>query len=125
MNLLDSSAWIELLVQGPHHRRFEAIARDRARLIVPSIVVFEVTRWARQKLGPAGAWASRALLAEGTQVPLDARIAESAAGQALAHRLATADAIIYGTALAEGATVHTMDHHFKGLPGVEYVSRES
>lgn len=75
MNLLDTSAWIELLV--------------------------------------------------GIQVPLDARIAEAAAAWALEHRLATADAIIYGTALAEGTTVHTMDRHFEGLPGVAYHPRGS
>jgi predicted nucleic acid-binding protein len=123
VNLLDSSAWIELLVQGPGHAAFEPVSQDRTHLIVPSMVVFEVTRWAQQRHGASGAWAARTLLSTGVQVPFEEYLAEAAASRALEYRLATADAIIYATALAYRATLWTMDAHFEGLPGVEYHPR--
>jgi predicted nucleic acid-binding protein len=53
-----------------------------------------------------------------TVVPLDTRLALDAAEVAQQHKLATADAIIYATALAHGAEVVTCDAHFNGLPDV-------
>ena len=51
-------------------------------------------------------------------VPLDTRLAVAAAEVAREHGLGTADAIIYATALAAGATLVTCDAHFSGFPGV-------
>jgi predicted nucleic acid-binding protein len=39
------------------------------------------------------------------------------------HKLATADAIIYATALASGADLLTCDRHFAALPEVRYVAK--
>jgi predicted nucleic acid-binding protein len=57
--------------------------------------------------------------------PLDTKIALSAAEMCGRHRLATADAIIYATALDHGADLLTCDAHFEGLPGVTYVAKVS
>ncbi|MGD9921198.1 MAG: PIN domain-containing protein, partial [Pseudorhodoplanes sp.] len=39
------------------------------------------------------------------------------------HKLATADAVIYATALAYDAELLTCDRHFENLPGVRLVSK--
>jgi predicted nucleic acid-binding protein len=39
------------------------------------------------------------------------------------HKLATADAIIFATARARGATLLTCDAHFEGLPGVDFMPK--
>jgi predicted nucleic acid-binding protein len=51
---------------------------------------------------------------------LDEGIALYAAELAHQHRLATADALIYATALREKAELITCDAHFEGLLGVNY-----
>lgn len=56
-------------------------------------------------------------------VPLDTKIALSAAEICDKHKLATADAIIYATALEHGADLLTCDAHFEKLPGVTYIAK--
>jgi predicted nucleic acid-binding protein len=51
-------------------------------------------------------------------VPPDTAIALRAADLCRANKLATADAIVYATALEHGAELLTCDAHFDGLPGV-------
>ncbi|CAG0967717.1 hypothetical protein MYXO_01121 [Myxococcaceae bacterium] len=51
-------------------------------------------------------------------VPLDASLAIEAADLSLAHGLAMADAIVYATALRQGATLVTGDADFEGLADV-------
>jgi predicted nucleic acid-binding protein len=56
-------------------------------------------------------------------VDLDTPIALSAAEFCSRHKLATADAVIYATALANGAQLLTCDRHFDGLSGVRLVAK--
>ena len=51
-------------------------------------------------------------------VLLDTEIALAAAEACRAHKLVTADAIVFATARARGAALLTCDTHFKDLPGV-------
>ncbi|MSP41817.1 MAG: type II toxin-antitoxin system VapC family toxin [Alphaproteobacteria bacterium] len=39
------------------------------------------------------------------------------------HKFATADAIVYATALEHGAELLTCDAHFDGPPGVTFVAK--
>jgi predicted nucleic acid-binding protein len=54
---------------------------------------------------------------------LDAATALSAAELSANHKLATADAIVYATALAHGADLLTCDRHFETLSGVRFVPK--
>ena len=54
---------------------------------------------------------------------LDTTTALSAADLCARHRLATADAIVYATALAHGADLLTCDRHFERLPGVRFIPK--
>ena len=45
MNVPDSSVWIECFREGPPTSIFAPIIEDVQRLIVPSIVTYEVHKW--------------------------------------------------------------------------------
>jgi predicted nucleic acid-binding protein len=55
-----------------------------------------------------------------TVVPLDTKITLATADICSRHKLATADAIVYATALEHGADLLTCEAHFDGLPGVPF-----
>ena len=44
MNVVDSSGWIEYFQDSPRADLFAAAIEDRARLLVPTISLFEVHR---------------------------------------------------------------------------------
>lgn len=54
-------------------------------------------------------------------IPLSSDLALSSADVGLCHGLATADAIVYATALSTQAELVTHDAHFRDLPGVAYL----
>ena len=56
-------------------------------------------------------------------VPMDTAIALLAANLHREHKLATADAIVYATALHQKADLLTCDAHFQGLPDVVLLSK--
>ena len=55
--------------------------------------------------------------------PLDTRTALRAAELCRQHKLATADAVVYATAVENGAELLTCDAHFEGLPNVVFVRK--
>jgi len=120
MNLLDSSGWIEYFADGPNADRFAPIIADPAALLVPTIVLHEVHRWAEREGGETSAGRAMSAMQGGVIVQLDADLALSSARLARRHRLPTADSIIYATAQAHSAVIWTQDEDFHGLPGVEY-----
>lgn len=120
MNVVDSSAWLEYLAGGPGARVFAAPLLKTSELIVPAVVVTEVTRKVLRERGREAALQVRALLEQGTVVDLDKHLAFLAARLGVEHRLPLADSMIYATARACGATVWTQDEDFAGLPNVRY-----
>jgi predicted nucleic acid-binding protein len=61
MNLLDSSGWIEYFANGPNADRFAPLVVDPTTLLVPTIVLHEVYRWADREGGEQAA--QRAIVA--------------------------------------------------------------
>ena len=120
MNVVDSSAWLEYFVAGPQAGRFAPAIEAVDDLLVPSIVVLEVTRRVLQQRGEDAALQAVALLHQGQVVPLDSALALSAAKIGLEHKLPLADSIIFATAQQFDATIWTMDADFEGLPRVRY-----
>ena len=45
------------------------------------------------------------------------------AGLCARHKLATAEAVVYATALTHEADLPTCDQHFENLPGVRFVPK--
>lgn len=120
MNLVDSSAWLEYFAAGPQAAQFTPVVEDVSHLVVPTIVLLEVTRRVMQQRGEDEALQVAAALHQGQVVDLDSGIALNAAQLGLAHKLPLADSIIYATARQYGATVWTLDADFSGLAGVRY-----
>jgi predicted nucleic acid-binding protein len=121
VNVVDSSGWIEFALDGPKAGVFEAPLADVESLIVPSISIFEVYRFALRERGRDTALSLAASMRQGRVIDLDAGLAVEAAERATSLRLPLADAIIYTIAQVEGATLWTQDAHFEGLEGVEFV----
>jgi toxin FitB len=120
VNVVDSSAWLEYFAAGPQAARFASAIEAEEELLVPSIVLLEVTRRVMQQRGEDAALQVAALLHQGQLVPLDSGLALSAAKVGVEHKLPLADGIIFATAQQFDATIWTMDADFEGLPHVRY-----
>jgi predicted nucleic acid-binding protein len=123
MFLLDSSAWIEIFTGGPSAETFLEAAGDHPDLVVPTIVIYEVVRWARRRETTTRINEVAALLTSARVVPLSEAIALEASGIAQFSRLAMADSIILATSRLTGAEIWTQDADFKGFPDVRYIPR--
>lgn len=123
MRVIDTSAWIEWLIDSPVAPRIAADLPDRTRWLVPTIVQLELTKWLIRERGEDASEAVIAFTQDCPVAPLTTGIAIAAAEACRIHRLATADAIVYATAQLAGADLLTCDAHFKGLPGVAYISK--
>ena len=123
MNLLDSSGWIEYFANGPNADRFAPVVADTQALLVPTIVLHEVFRWAAREGGDLAAQRAMVAMQVGSVFQLDADLAISAAQLARRHKLPTVDSIIYATARSRGAIVWTQDDDFKDLPNVRYFAK--
>lgn len=120
MNLVDSSAWLEYFAGGPLAGQVAPAIEDTAALLVPTIVLLEVTRRVMQQRGEDEALQVAAMLHQGQVIALDSGIALSAAQLGVALKLPLADSIIYATAKQYGAAIWTMDADLSGLAGVRY-----
>jgi predicted nucleic acid-binding protein len=125
MRVVDTSAWIEWLVGGPLQKRLIREFPDKAQCLVPTIVQLELSKWLVREIGEDQADQAIAFTQTCVVVPLDTRIALSAAELHRRHKLATADAIVYATAVEHGADLLTCDAHFEKLPGVSLIRKSS
>jgi predicted nucleic acid-binding protein len=122
MRVVDTSAWIEWLVDSPTGADLRPEVPRPAELVVPSIVQLELAKWmireAPDQLGDVIAVTRKCVV-----VPLDTAIALRAADLGREYRLASADSIVYATAMASACELLTCDAHFQGLPHVVYVPK--
>ena len=123
MRVVDTSAWIEWLLQSRAGEDLTGEMPDLDQCIVPTIVQYELMKWMVREISENAADQLMAHTQECIVLPLNTAIALGAAKLSRQHRLATADAVIYATALASGADLLTCDAHFIGLPGVVYLAK--
>jgi predicted nucleic acid-binding protein len=123
MRLVDTSAWIEWLIASPAGKSVEAAIPARPDWLVPTIVQLELAKWLAREVGEDKADQVVAFTQMCFVVPLDTKIALAAAEMCSKHKLATADAIVYATALEYEADLLTCDAHFDGLPAVTFISK--
>ena len=123
MRLVDTSAWIEWLIGSPACAAVASALPERGQWLVPTIVQLELAKWLQREVGEDKADQVIAFTETCIVADLDTAIALSAADLCAAHKLATADAIVYATALAHGADLLTCDRHFEGLGGVCFVPK--
>lgn len=123
MIVADTCVWVEWIAGTLLGKRFAPSIRDTAHLLVPTIVQLELRKWALREIAEDEIDRVMAGTRLGHVVPLTEPLAFHAADIARQYRLATADAIIYATALAHDAKLLTSDKHFADLPGVQYVAK--
>ena len=123
MRVVDSSAWIEWLTQGPAADRLQGEMAARTECIVPTIVQLQLAKWMEPQRGEHTVDSFFAYTATCIVAPLDTALARRAAEVSAKHKLALADAIIYATAEQHDADVLTLDAHFKDLERVVYFGK--
>jgi len=122
MNIVDSSGWLEYFADGRNASFFEAPIMKVAKLVVPSVSLYEVFKRVYQQRGESEALVAVALMQQGSVVDLDASLALSAARISAEIKLPMADSIILATARASGAILFTQDTDFDGMDGVRYIA---
>ncbi len=121
--VVDTSAWIEWLVDGPLRKQLVALMPPREQCVVPTIVQLELSKWLVRERGEDEADVVIAYTQKCQVWPLDTATALRAAELHREYKLATADAIVYASALLSGAQLLTCDAHFKGLPQVRWIQK--
>lgn len=120
MNVVDSSAWLEYFADGPNARFFSKPIEDTARLVVPSVSLYEVFKRVLQQRDESASLQAVAVMQQGTVVDLDSTLALGSARISVDLGLPMADSIMLATARAFGATFWTQDVDFEGIEGVRY-----
>ena len=123
MILVDTSAWIEWLIDSPTGDAVAERLPEQSDWLVPTIVQLELAKWLAREVGEEKADQVIAFTQICQVIPLDTETALAAAEACREHKLATADAIVFATACARGATLLTCDTHFKNLPGVALIEK--
>ena len=123
MQAVDTSVWIEWLLDGPLTARLAREIPPRGECLVPTMVQHELTKWLLRERSDDEVDEIIAYTEKCVVAALDTPTAIHAAELCRQHKLATADAIIYATALRHGAGLLTCDAHFEGLPGVTLIPR--
>jgi predicted nucleic acid-binding protein len=123
MRVVDTSVWIEWIVGSPLGETLALELPANDQWIVPTIIQYELSRWLAREMSDAAAARAIAFSKELVVAPLTTDIATNAAAYAKAHRLTTADAIIFATAKDARADLLTCDAHFAELPDVTYVRK--
>ncbi|KAA1178848.1 type II toxin-antitoxin system VapC family toxin [Rhizobium tropici] len=125
MRVIDSSAWIEWLLDSPTGQQLSDQIPKPHDCIVPTMVQLELSKWLLREKDEdvLDNFIAYTMLCNVT--PLDTAIARRASEISTQHKLATADAIIYATALHLDADILTCDAHFKGLENVIYFPKTS
>ena len=120
MNVVDSCGWLEYFANGSNADFFAPIIENEKKLIVPHVVVYEVTRRLVHLQGEQAVHKAMEFLGKGRLTALSAAGLSQAALNAHKHRLTMADAMIWQTAVEHNATVYTQDAGFSDLPHVVY-----
>jgi len=123
MRLVDTSAWIEWLIASPTGKAMKSAIPAREEWLVPAIVQLELAKWLAREVGEDKADQTVAFTQMCVVAPLDTKIALAAAEICSKHKLATADAVVYATALEYSADLLTCDAHFDGLPSVTFIAK--
>ena len=123
MRLVDTSAWIEFLTGSALGAKLASELPDRTQWLVPTMVQLELTKWLTREAGEDKADQVIAFTETCVVADLDTPTALAAAELCARHKLATADAIVYATALAHGADLLTCDRNFENLPHVRFVPK--
>ena len=121
--LVDTCGWIEWITAGSLANKFEPYFKQSEKLVIPTILQFELYRWLCRERDETLAIESIGVTEQSLVAPADTMLVLLAADLAKQYDLAMADAIIYATSRIYHAALITSDKHFQGLPEVTYFSK--
>ena len=122
--VVDSSGWIQHFADGPLAAGFTPFLSDPDKIVTPTLVLYEVYRWARRRGGDRKAMEIVGHLEHTRFAGVDVSTAIVAAELSVDHGLAAADTLIYATARLERCELITADTDFRGLPGVTLIEAD-
>jgi len=120
MNIIDSSCWIEYLMDSEIGASIAPIVENTDELIVPTITLYEVHKKLSLEKDEEYAQNVISYMQTGTIIDLNTVLSINAANISRQHKLPMADSIIYATALQYSAVIYSCDKHFEGFPNVRY-----
>lgn len=115
MPLIDSSVWIEFFGGGPRADRVAPYFEKSESIIVPSLVIFEVSKYFLKTMDEDAFLPYLAQMQGLTIVPLTDDLAYQASVVSLQKKLGMADAIILATAQMKKVKLITLDNDFRGM----------
>lgn len=123
MNVLDSCGWLSYFTQDSNAEYFAPIIEDCENLLVPGIVVYEVCRRLLALYDKEKHDLGLRYLKKGRFVAMNLDVFVTAAAVSKQYQLHMADAIIWQTAQAHGATLYTQYAGLEGLPNVKFKAK--
>lgn len=123
MNVVDSCGWLEYFSDGPNAGFFAPAIENTAKLLVPTLTLFEVFKRILQQRTEADALRAIALIRQGQLIDLSDAVALGAARLSFDLKLPLADSIILFSARMHHAKLWTQDAHFEGISGVSFIRK--
>ncbi len=124
MNVVDTSGWLEYFAETENAKNFETTILNTAKLLVPTIVLYEVFKKILIEFDEDRALFVMGHMKLGRVVEVNEEIAIYAAKISVEKKLPMADSIIYSIATKYHATIYTQDEHFANLPNVKYFKKK-
>ncbi len=123
--LIDSWAWVEFFAGSKTGESVKTyIMNETQEIIISSINLAEIYRLALDRFDEKAAEKRRsAMISRCYLIPVDEEIAINGARLRHGRDWGLVDALIYATAIQEGAEVLTGDPHFKELDNVIFLGR--
>jgi predicted nucleic acid-binding protein len=119
--VMDSSVWVEFYLGNAKIRKLVIDHLRKRAVVVPSICIYEVSLAIERRIGEDMVKVAVANMQEQIVDDLSASRAVAAAQIRNERKLAMADALVYASTVAHGATLITQDRDFEGLPHVSYL----
>ena len=123
MNIVDSSLWLEYFADTEAGNKISEIIEDTVKLIVPTIIIYEVFKKLLLERTEDEALLAIAHMRQGKIIKLTDELSLSAAKISKELKLPMADSIIYATNINNNSTLWTQDIHFMGLESVNYFKK--
>jgi len=116
-NLIDSSLWIDYLINGNHKELIE----KEEKLLLATISLIEIKKKLSKLKIPNKEISSKIdyIKKQSILINLDEKIAEKASEIVIENNLPIADSIVYASAISNDAILLTLDNDFRGLNNVK------
>ena len=116
-SLIDSSIWIDYLINGNHKELIE----KEEKLLLATISLIEIKKKLSKLKVPSKEINNRLdyIKKNSILINLDEKIAEKASEIVIEKELPIADSIVYASAIINNALLLTLDNDFRGLNNVK------